>query len=277
MLKPSMQELMKRVGNRYLLVNLAAQRARDIAEEAEESGEELPDKAVKLALDEIADGEIVYRPGPRVEPVIVPNNPIAAAMVDVDDDSIDLDEDEPHDAAEDGHEDDGDSRRIDEFDDHTLDDGDVPEEGLVPEDLHVLPHVGGGGGDLHELEDVGPGGVLVKDPVEAHLVQHGHRVDGLRQGEHGVDGLVDVPVLLEVEVVGPELFNDGRDAPGVDEHGAQHRLLRLGGVGELLDQKLVVHGGSPPAQSRAQASSRKTGGTPALAYRTRWVRFRGRA
>ena len=32
MLKPSMQELMKRVGNRYLLVNLAAQRARDIAD-----------------------------------------------------------------------------------------------------------------------------------------------------------------------------------------------------------------------------------------------------
>ena len=128
MLKPSMQELMKRVGNRYLLVNLAAQRARDIADQAEESGEELPDKAVKLGLDEIADGEIVYRPGPRVEPVIVPNNPIAAAMVGGDDDSIDLDEDEPHDAAEDGHEDDGDSRRIDEFDDHTLDDGDVPEE-----------------------------------------------------------------------------------------------------------------------------------------------------
>ena len=32
MLNPSMQELMKRVGNRYLLVNLAAQRARDIAD-----------------------------------------------------------------------------------------------------------------------------------------------------------------------------------------------------------------------------------------------------
>ena len=42
MLNPSMQELMKRVGNRYLLVNLAAQRARDIADEAEEKGEEAP-------------------------------------------------------------------------------------------------------------------------------------------------------------------------------------------------------------------------------------------
>ncbi len=67
MLKPSMNELMKRVGNRYLLVNLAAQRARDIAQEAEENQDPLPDKAVKLALDEIAAGTIVYKPGPKVE------------------------------------------------------------------------------------------------------------------------------------------------------------------------------------------------------------------
>ena len=126
MLKPSMQDLMKRVGNRYLLVNLAAQRARDIADQAEETGEELPDKAVKLALDEIADGEIVYRPGPRTEPVIVQNNPIAAAMVDVDD-SVVMDEDEQHEAAADEENEDED-HRIDEFDDHELDDGDVPEE-----------------------------------------------------------------------------------------------------------------------------------------------------
>ena len=30
MLKPSMQDLMKKVNNRYLLVNLSAQRARDL-------------------------------------------------------------------------------------------------------------------------------------------------------------------------------------------------------------------------------------------------------
>ena len=126
MLKPSMQELMKRVGNRYLLVNLAAQRARDIADKAEETGEQLPDKAVKLALDEIADGEIVYRPGPRTEPVIVQNNPIAAAMVDVDD-SVVMDEDETQEAAAEDTMDD-EERRLDEFDDHELDDGDVPEE-----------------------------------------------------------------------------------------------------------------------------------------------------
>ncbi len=129
MLKPSMQELMKRVGNRYLLVNLAAQRARDIADQAEESGEQLSDKAVKLALDEIAAGSVVYRPGPRTEPVIVPNNPIAAAMVDVDDSVVMDDEDEiTGDEDDDRTMDDDEAHRLDEFDDHELDDGDVPEE-----------------------------------------------------------------------------------------------------------------------------------------------------
>ena len=133
MLNPSMQELMKRVGNRYLLVNLAAQRARDIADESEEKGEPLPDKAVKLALDEIAAGKIVYRPGPRVETAIPQNNAIAAAMVDVDD-TIDLDEDdEEHTDAEDDEdkdEDGEDEHRLDEFSNSELDDGDIPEEDL---------------------------------------------------------------------------------------------------------------------------------------------------
>ena len=127
MLNPSMQELMKRVGNRYLLVNLAAQRARDIADEAEEKGEPvtvepLPDKAVKLALDEIAAGKIVYRPGPRVETAIPQNNAIAAAMVDVDD-TLDLDEDEEHtdaEADEDKDENADEVRRLNEFDDGSL-------------------------------------------------------------------------------------------------------------------------------------------------------------
>ncbi len=135
MLKPSMQELMKRVGNRYLLVNLAAQRARDIAEEAEKAGQGLPDKAVKLALDEIAGGEIVYCPGPRTEVVIPQNNAIAAAaMVDVDDSVAFDDEDENEDGELSGSED-GDGilnldgpRRLNEFDDGELDDGDIPVE-----------------------------------------------------------------------------------------------------------------------------------------------------
>lgn len=85
MLKPSMKELMNKVGNRYLLVNLAAQRARDIAQEAEEKEEQLPDKAVKLALDEIAAGTIVYCPGPKVEPEYRLTSDLLPGMLDLDD------------------------------------------------------------------------------------------------------------------------------------------------------------------------------------------------
>lgn len=91
-------------------------------------------KAVKLALDEIAAGKIVYRPGPRVETAIPQNNAIAAAMVDVDD-TLDLDEDEEHtdsEADEDKDENADEVRRLNEFDDGSLSDGDIPEETSKP-------------------------------------------------------------------------------------------------------------------------------------------------
>ncbi|MGN1031327.1 MAG: DNA-directed RNA polymerase subunit omega [Butyricicoccaceae bacterium] len=69
MLKPSMQDLMKKVNNRYLLVNLAAQRARDISEDKDYEFPNPDEKAVQIALNEIADGTIEYREGPR--PVVV--------------------------------------------------------------------------------------------------------------------------------------------------------------------------------------------------------------
>lgn len=58
MLTPSMRKLIEKTGNRYLLVNLAAKRAREIAIIAEENGEIIEGKTVKTALDEIAEGKI---------------------------------------------------------------------------------------------------------------------------------------------------------------------------------------------------------------------------
>ena len=113
---------------------------------------------------------------------------------------------------------------------------DPAEKGLVPDDADVFLHVRGGGGDLHELEDVVPGGVLVINPPELHLVQHRHRVDGGGEVEHGVDGLVNVPVGGQVKVLPGERLHHVRDAPGVNEHGAQHRLFRLHAVGHLPEQ-----------------------------------------
>ena len=58
MLYPPVPELLKNVDSRYLLVNVVAQRARQIAAEAEEFNEELEDKPVTIAIHEVADGEL---------------------------------------------------------------------------------------------------------------------------------------------------------------------------------------------------------------------------
>ncbi len=58
MLYPPVADMLKNVDSRYLLVNVVAQRARVIAEEAETMGEELPEKPVTLAIREVADGKL---------------------------------------------------------------------------------------------------------------------------------------------------------------------------------------------------------------------------
>ena len=58
MLYPPVAELVKKVDSRYLLVNLVAHRARQIAAEAEAFQEDLPEKPVTMAIEEVADGEL---------------------------------------------------------------------------------------------------------------------------------------------------------------------------------------------------------------------------
>ena len=58
MLYPPVADLLKHVESRYLLVNVVAHRARQIAAEAEEFQEELPEKPVTLAIQEVAEGKL---------------------------------------------------------------------------------------------------------------------------------------------------------------------------------------------------------------------------
>lgn len=58
MLYPAMNKLTANVPNRYLLVNVVARRARQIADEAEAAGEKLIEKPVTLSIHEVADGKI---------------------------------------------------------------------------------------------------------------------------------------------------------------------------------------------------------------------------
>ena len=58
MLYPPVADMLKHVESRYLLVNVVAQRARQIASEAEAFGEELTEKPVTLAIREVAEGKL---------------------------------------------------------------------------------------------------------------------------------------------------------------------------------------------------------------------------
>lgn len=58
MLYPTINELLNHVDNRYMLVNVTAQRAREIAERADVNGERLEEKPVKMAINEIYEGHV---------------------------------------------------------------------------------------------------------------------------------------------------------------------------------------------------------------------------
>lgn len=56
MLYPAMNKLTEHVPNRYMMVNVVARRARQIAEAAEKNEEHLEEKPVTMAINEVAEG-----------------------------------------------------------------------------------------------------------------------------------------------------------------------------------------------------------------------------
>ena len=58
MLYPSLSELLDQVNSRYMLVNIIAQRARELAMKSEETGIPLDKKPVSSAIEEIASGTL---------------------------------------------------------------------------------------------------------------------------------------------------------------------------------------------------------------------------
>ena len=55
-LYPAMNKLNEYIPNRYMMVNVVARRARQIALEAENNGQILEDKPVTMAINEVAEG-----------------------------------------------------------------------------------------------------------------------------------------------------------------------------------------------------------------------------
>ena len=68
LLYPPIKDLLGQVPSRYMLVNLVASRARKLSSEAEVSGEPLEEKAVSLAIREVADGTLSLEQAQEDEP-----------------------------------------------------------------------------------------------------------------------------------------------------------------------------------------------------------------
>jgi DNA-directed RNA polymerase subunit omega len=58
MLYPAMSRLLSNISSRYLMVNVVARRARQIAIEAKQQNVHLTEKPVTLAICEVADGKL---------------------------------------------------------------------------------------------------------------------------------------------------------------------------------------------------------------------------
>ena len=64
MLYPPVADLVDKVGSRYQLVNVVAQRARAISAEYDESGEPLDEKPVSIAIGEVYAGKLTINNSP---------------------------------------------------------------------------------------------------------------------------------------------------------------------------------------------------------------------
>lgn len=64
MLYPPVADLVDKVGSRYQLVNVVAQRARVISAEYDENGEPLDEKPVSIAIDEVYAGKLTINNAP---------------------------------------------------------------------------------------------------------------------------------------------------------------------------------------------------------------------
>ena len=68
LLYPPIKDLLGQVPSRYMPVNLVASRARKLSSESEASGEPLEEKAVSLAIREVADGTLTVATSPDFAP-----------------------------------------------------------------------------------------------------------------------------------------------------------------------------------------------------------------
>ena len=134
------------------------------------------------------------------------------------------------------------------------------QEVVLPDDLGVVPGVGGrrDGGD--QAVDEGPAPHRLQAGPVGQLLADGDGVDRLAPREEVFDGLEDALVGLPVEVVRPDDLADPGDDVGREHAGAQHRdlgveVLRHARSRPRPDLRRLRR---PPSSPRAPLSPRGT-------------------
>ena len=114
-------------------------------------------------------------------------------------------------------------------------------------DRAVLLDVGCGRRDFQQLREIVIAALLVVHAALFHFIEYGNGVDLFREVEHRIDRLVDLAVLPEIEIVRLQHTDDVRYAALVDQHRAEHGLLRFQCLRGLPLKQLLVHRCSHPS------------------------------
>ena len=80
MLYPPVADLVDKVGSRYQLVNVVADRARKISAQWEAEGEPQDDKPVSIAIDEVYAGKLTVQSSENAAPAVAPAEPSAETV-----------------------------------------------------------------------------------------------------------------------------------------------------------------------------------------------------
>ena len=112
---------------------------------------------------------------------------------------------------------------------------------LVVDDGAVLLDVGGGRRDLEQLRQIIIAVLLIVHAALFHFIENGDRVDLFREVEHRIDGLIDLAVLPQIEILRLQHADDIRHAALINEHGAEHRLLRFQRLRRLPGKQFLIH------------------------------------
>ena len=102
-----------------------------------------------------------------------------------------------------------------------------PPPGRPGHDVGVHLHIGRRGRDLHQLSQILPQRLLLRQALPQRLRTDRQAVDGLTVPVHGHDHPVQVLVEGHGEIRLPQDSRHPADTSAVNQHGAKDRLLRL--------------------------------------------------